>query len=128
MGYFYDMITIVQPFKVIIAGGRDFTDFQLLKRSCDNLLINKPKVEIVSGGAAGSDALGEDYAYHHGFPCEQFEADWNLHGKSAGPIRNRQMAEYADALIAFWDGKSQGTRHMIQMAQTHDLDIRIINY
>ena len=103
------------PYKVIIAGCRDFNDYELLKSKSDYYLQNKlPNVIIVSGHASGADTLGERYAIERGLNCELHPADWNKHGRAAGPIRNAEMAEVADALIAFWDGKSRGTAHMIQ--------------
>ena len=99
-------------FRVIIAGGRDFNDYPLLKQKCDSFLGNKSKecqVIIVSGTARGADQLGERYAVEKGFPILRFPADWLQYGKAAGPIRNRQMTDNADALIAFWDGQSKGT-------------------
>lgn len=78
-----------------------------------------PKVkEVVSGGAQGVDASGEAIAELHGIPVKVFRADWKKHGKAAGPIRNAEMASYADALVAVWDGKSRGTGNMIDTMQT----------
>jgi hypothetical protein len=72
------------------------------------------------------DQIGEDWAREHNIPVKQFLAQWNIHGKSAGPIRNKEMAEYADALIAFWDGQSKGTKNMIeQMDKLNKLVIQI---
>lgn len=71
---------------------------------------------IVSGGARGADKLGEVYAKDNGYNLRIFPADWNTHGYKAGFLRNEEMAEYADALAAFWDGKSRGTKHMISTA------------
>lgn len=98
--------------KVIIAGSRDFTDWGIVS-DC----IRKSGftfTEVVSGGARGVDHIGEGLAELHGYAVKVFPADWDAHGKGAGPIRNKQMADYADALIAIWDGKSPGTRNMIQ--------------
>jgi len=130
----------METFKVIVAGGRTFKDMRLAFEELDRLLIDKGEtVEIVSGGQCttdpktgrkyGADYIGEKYAttYRH---CKltKFPADWNTHGKSAGPKRNRQMAEYADALVAFWDGKSHGTKNMIDYAKGKGLKVRIIRY
>jgi hypothetical protein len=102
--------------KVIIAGSRDFTDYNLLKTKIDHMRFDGQfKIdEIVSGAACGADQMGENYAANNNIPVKEFPADWNTHGKAAGPIRNKQMAEYADALIAVWDGKSKGTKNMIE--------------
>jgi YspA, cpYpsA-related SLOG family len=114
--------------KVIIAGGRTFNDFGLLCEKCDNILVNQTDIEIVSGTANGADKLGERYASKRGYPCTRFPANWNKFGKSAGYLRNKEMAEYGDALIVFWDGKSKGTKHMIDLAENFELKIRVINY
>jgi ABC-type enterochelin transport system substrate-binding protein len=114
--------------KVIIAGGRNFNDYNKLIESCDNILVNQKDVEIVSGTAAGADTLGERYAQEKGYEVKKFPAQWDLYGKSAGYKRNQQMAEYADGLIAFWDGKSKGTKHMIDIATNKGLKVRVIRY
>lgn len=115
--------------KVIIAGTRTFSDYEKLKDHCDFLLSDQPEVEIVSGNAAGADKLGEQYAKEKGYKLTVFPADWNKYGKRAGYLRNKQMAEYADGLIAFWDGKSRGTEMMIKLAEKGGLtvDVRIFD-
>jgi len=114
--------------KVIIAGGRNFNDYDKLRESCDNILINQEEVEVVSGTASGADTLGERYAQEKGYKIEKFTAQWDLYGKSAGYKRNQQMADYADGLIAFWDGKSKGTKHMIDIATNKGLKVRVVRY
>lgn len=114
-------------FKVIIAGSRDFSDYELLEAKCDYLLKNKTDIVIVSGTARGADQLGERYAVARGLPCERYPADWQSHGKQAGFIRNTQMADNADALIAFTNG-SRGTAHMIKTATDKGLLVRVINF
>jgi hypothetical protein len=113
--------------KVIIAGSRNFNDYNLLKSSCDNLLTQFNNIEIVSGTARGADKLGEKYAREKGYGIKQFPANWNL-GKSAGYIRNDEMAQYSDMLIAFWDGTSKGTKHMIDLANKRSIKVEIVNY
>ena len=115
-------------FKVIVAGGRDFSDYDLLKSKLDNLLVDRDPVEIVSGTARGADKLGEFYAKRTQLAVALFPANWDLYGKSAGYRRNEEMAEYADALVAFWDGKSRGTMHMINLATSAGLQVRVVNY
>lgn len=117
-------------FRVIIAGSRSFNDYNLLESTCNHLLENRLKsnnIVILSGCARGADSLGEIYAKNNGFEIEKHPADWDTFGKSAGYRRNAEMAVCADALIAFWDGKSRGTQHMIDIARSLGLDIRIIN-
>jgi hypothetical protein len=99
--------------KVIIAGSRTITHYN------DNFkkeLKNRPFLitEVVSGTAKGVDTLGEMFAYEIEVPVKQFKPDWNTHGKKAGHLRNAEMAKYADALIAVWDGESKGTKNMIE--------------
>ena len=116
--------------RLIIAGGRDFNDYGLLKEKLDNLLRNKKDepIEIVSGKARGVDTLGERYAKEMGYSIKEFPADWETHGKSAGPIRNKEMGEYATHCVCFWDGKSKGTKNMIEISKKLGLELRIINY
>jgi hypothetical protein len=115
-------------FKVIVAGGRDFSDYELMKRKVLHFLQNMQAVEIVSGGANGADKLGERLANEIGWSFKVFPADWDLNGKSAGYIRNVEMAKYADACVCFWDGKSRGTEHMIKIAEKEKLHLRVIKY
>lgn len=104
-------------FRVIIAGGRDFADYGLLSRTMDNLLSSVyDDVIVVCGKARGADTLGEQYAKERGYLVDYYPADWERYGKSAGFIRNEQMAQRADALVAFWDCKSRGTKNMIDLA------------
>lgn len=114
--------------KVIIAGGRKFDNYKLLVSKCDKALSVVPHVEIVSGGAIGADNLGQIYAIEKGYDIKVFPADWLKYGKRAGPIRNEEMAKYADALIAFWDGESKGTKSMIDLAEKYRLKIKVIKY
>ena len=113
--------------KLIIAGTRTFTNYQKLKQICDYFLQDQDTIEIVSGACRGADKLGEQYAKERGYKLTQFHADWNKYGKAAGPKRNQQMANYADALIAFWDGKSKGTLNMIEFANQNKLSVTVIN-
>jgi hypothetical protein len=114
--------------KVIIAGGRLFNDYDMLCQSCDGELGLKTDIEIVSGTANGADKLGEKYARERGYGIKQFPANWDKFGKSAGYRRNEEMAKYADTLIAFWDGKSKGTKHMIDLANRYQLNVKVFMY
>lgn len=101
--------------KVIIAGSRTYQANKARQYVLD--AINDSGwagdiTEIVHGGARGIDAAAHDVCEGQ-WPVKVFPADWMKHGKAAGPIRNREMADYADALIAVWDGKSRGTASMI---------------
>lgn len=116
--------------KVIVAGGRDFKNYKLLCEKLDAILgyQTTASLEIVSGGASGADSLGETYARDRGIKVKVFHADWEKHGKSAGPKRNEEMAIYADACIVFWDGQSSGTKNMIANSNRHHLKLRVIYY
>jgi hypothetical protein len=114
--------------KVIVAGSRSFSDYQLLKTTLDEIRTKHDVVEIVSGGAHGADSLGEHYAREHGIVIKPFPADWNRYGKAAGYRRNEQMAVYADGLVAFWDNQSRGTKHMIDLARREKLHIKIVTF
>lgn len=112
--------------KVIIAGSRTITDYDLICRMCDRILSEQTDIEIVSGTARGVDKLGERYAKERDYILHKFPADWDKYGKGAGYLRNEEMAKYADALIAFWDGSSKGTKNMIDLANRYGLKIRVI--
>lgn len=114
--------------KLIIAGGRDFSDYDLLTREVETLIVGESHVEIVSGGAKGADRLGEFFAIDHDLPIKRFPADWDKYGKAAGFKRNSEMADYADHCICFWDGKSKGTGHMINLANNKGLVVTVVNY
>lgn len=107
--------------KVIIAGSRSITKYSYVLRAIRE--SNFEITEVVSGTANGVDRLGETYANLKQIPCERFPADWNNYGKYAGPRRNNEMAKYADALIAVWDGHSSGTKNMIELARKWGLKI-----
>jgi hypothetical protein len=114
--------------KIIIAGGRDFWDYNLVKSKLDKVLNHYKEFEIVCGKASGADTLGERYAKENNLFVAEFPADWNTYGKKAGYLRNEEMAKYADGLIAFWDGKSKGTLSMINLANKYGLQVSIIKY
>jgi len=97
--------------KLIIAGSRNFNDYNLLKNEINNLKYNI--TEIVSGTAKGADTMGEKYATEYNIKLTKFPAEWNTYGKKAGMIRNKVMGDYSDVCIAFWDSYSKGTKQMI---------------
>lgn len=131
----------MKELRVIIAGSRDFDDFPKLMNSCIDILHeisdqndNLDKIRIVSGTARGADLLGEQYAKVAGYEVSRFPADWDGLGKRAGYVRNAEMAKYAMAdenygvLIAFWDGKSKGTKHMIDLAEKKGLEVHVVRF
>lgn len=103
--------------KTVIAGTRTIQDYDLVEAA-----VQRSGYEItgiISGGARGVDSLAIRYALRHHLPYEVFIARWGQLGKSAGPIRNREMAVAAEAVIAIWDGKSTGTRNMIELTMAY---------
>lgn len=116
--------------KLVIASGRNVPRRQairMIKDTFEKLPYKDEVTEIVHGNASGVDrAAGEFFAGK--LPVKVFHADWKLYGKMAGPVRNLEMAKYADCLLACWDGKSRGTASMIKAAESNDLDVTICRY
>lgn len=107
--------------KVIIAGSRSilrigYSEFNEIISVCPYEIT-----EVVCGGAKGIDKIGEQWAQRKGIPIIYFLPDWNKHKKAAGFVRNKQMVDYADVLIAIWNGKSPGTAHTIKEAKKKGL-------
>ena len=112
--------------KIIVAGSRSFNNYKLLCEKLDYYFANVTPV-IVCGEARGADALGKQYAHDHNLSVSSFPAHWEL-GKNAGYLRNEQMAKVADCLIAFWDGKSKGTEHIIKTMRQLNKPVRIVRF
>lgn len=119
--------------RVLIAGSRDFNDFELLDKAVKHYLkqygLHRQDIEVVSGGARGADKLGEQFANKYSIKLTIFPADWNTYGKSAGYIRNEQMIKYigdTGIVFAFWDGQSHGTAHTIKLANKYNIKVHII--
>lgn len=107
--------------RVIVAGSREITDMSVVESAIADSGFEIE--EIVCGGAAGVDSLGAAWAQERGIPVKWFPAQWHRYGNMAGQERNIDMARYADALIAVWDGYSTGTAHMLHIAPMHGLKI-----
>lgn len=101
--------------KVIIAGSRTLNDYNFVKTQIEKLNLNI--TEIVCGEAKGADSLGKQWAEENNIPVKSFYPEWERLGRAAGIIRNHLMGDYADYLIVFWDGKSRGTKDMINYMQ-----------
>ncbi|MGH0831265.1 SLOG family protein [Bacillus pretiosus] len=122
--------------RIIVAGSRGFNDYRKLATNLVAYFMRKgyyPKdIEIVSGTADGADKMGEQFAIKGGCKLTRMPADWSI-GRQAGYIRNCEMANYAHeendgVCFCFWDGKSKGTKHMIDIARRKGLEVHIINY
>lgn len=134
----------MKELRIIIAGSRDFDDYDLAFETLlefwnhlDNysfIRLFGDQVKIISGRARGADRIGEYLGEKFGLEVIGFPADWDSLGKRAGYVRNAEMAKYAMAdgnygvLIAFWDGKSKGTKHMIDLAEKNGLEVHIVRF
>ncbi len=122
---------MTKEYKLIVAGGRDFNDPVLLDKELRRVIEELPGdlvVSIVSGMAKGADRLAYEWAKRN--KCRVYEryADWRSEPRRGGFIRNSAMADESQGLLAFWDGKSRGTEHMITVARNKNLYVRVINY
>jgi hypothetical protein len=115
--------------KVAIVGSRTFINYNLFTNTMDKLSDSGlfEVTEIISGGAKGVDTLAERYANEKGIPITVIKPDWELHGKSAGMIRNGEIIRQTEMVVAFWDGKSRGTRNTIGRAMQAQMTCFIIN-
>jgi len=106
--------------KIVVCGSRYVTSYELVKEKIEQCIKenNIRIAQLVSGGAKGVDTLAENWAIQKGIEVIRFPANWDKYGLSAGPIRNRQMANYCDIVIAIWDGKSRGTKNMIDYSES----------
>ena len=118
--------------KIIIAGSRSFNNYNYLYQRIKWVLkiekINLHDVQVLCGMAKGADKLGEEFAIDHLLQVKYFPADWDKYGKQAGYIRNKQMAEYCDYCICFYDGHSKGTKLMINLAIQYNKPTYVFNY
>lgn len=110
--------------RTIIAGSREYNNFE----AANSILSRCPwKVtEVVCGEARGADAMGKQWAELNKIQVVSFPADWDNNGKAAGPIRNKEMAEYSDAIVVFWDGVSKGTKNMVDLAIQYGLHLLLV--
>ena len=119
--------------KVIVAGGRDFNDYEMMRQRLFELFNNNKFfagniVKIISGMADGADTLAIRYADENRLPKIMMPACWYYDRRRAGFLRNEDMLAIADALVAFWDGESHGTKHMIEISQEKGIPVWVFNY
>lgn len=120
---------VLKEFKLIVAGGRDFANADLLARvliAMADVEYADYKISIVSGMAKGADKLAYDFAKHHAIQCYEFPAEWSI-GKRAGYMRNTKMGQFSDGLLAFSNG-SHGTKHMIEYMKSLGKPVTVVNY
>ncbi len=122
-----------------VVGSRSFNDYPLLEKTLNEIISNiqqtrrvgrEEPITIISGGANGADTWAEIYSIKHNCELQVFEAEWDKYGKKAGPMRNKQIVEASDMIVAFWDGESKGTLNTIQEAgkRGSKVDLRIIRF
>ena len=119
--------------RVIIAGGRDFDDYEYMSTKLNELLkdqnmFNNKAIKVISGMAKGADTLGIRYADEHKLTKILFPANWKVYPHIAGFLRNNDMLSIATHLITFWDGKSSGTKHMIEIAKMKGIPVWVFEY
>lgn len=117
--------------RVIVAGSRSFYNYDVLEQELDKLFNENEEfagkeIKIISGMALGADTLAVDYADNHKLTKILFPANWKRYSRVAGFLRNEDMLSLATHLIAFWDGKSNGTRHMIEIAKEKGIPVWVI--
>lgn len=114
---------------IIICGSRGFDDYKRFQVEMDEFLHlrDKESVILVSGGARGADSMAKTYARKYDYKFEEVLPDWEGLGKKAGMVRNIQMLEVADTVIAFWDGRSKGTAHMIKESMKRNIPLVVID-
>lgn len=114
--------------RIAVVGCRDYENYSEAKPYidfCIDRIKRKYTLIFVSGGCRGADRLGERYAVENGYMLERYPAEWRKYGSAAGPLRNQKMAQVSDYVICFWDGKSHGTKSMIEYAAQFQKPIRI---
>ena len=116
---------------LLVAGSRDFQDFDLLEEKLEP--YKNDIEEIVSGMANGADKLGVKYSVKHMIPLREFPAQWDLHGRRAGMLRNIEMAQYLNQqdgamAMVFWDGGSRGTENMISLLKKYNIKHEVVRY
>ncbi len=118
--------------RVIVAGGRDFNDYEYMRSKLNELIIENitfgVHVKIISGMANGADTLAVRYADEMEFTKILFPANWKRFPRIAGFLRNEDMLSIATHLVAFWDGESHGTKHMIEIARRNGIPVWVFDY
>lgn len=114
--------------RILVCGGRDYADRDCLCYVLNLTLGELGAFTVVQGDCRGADRMAGDWAIKHGMKVEVYPANWDVHGKAAGFIRNKEMVEVADRVIAFWDGQSKGTAHTIELAQSRNIPVYVVKY
>jgi len=118
----------MKELKLGVVGSRNFSDYSLMKEKLDEIKKQTDTLIIASGGSKGADSLAEKYALENGLKCVVFVAEWDRYAKASGMIRNRKIVDYSDELIAFYDGRSPGTKNTIMLANQSNKKIKVVLY
>lgn len=110
--------------RIAIVGSRDYENLEAVRQF---VFEQERDTVIISGGAAGVDSMAVNTARYYRMPYEVYPANWSRHGRAAGAIRNREIIAKADEIVAFWDGKSRGTKITIDMAKDAGKPLRVFN-
>lgn len=108
--------------RIAVVGSRDYRHPQDV---IDFIYSLPPNTTVVSGGARGVDFIAENAAFARGLLVDIYPADWQTHGKKAGYLRNADIVRNCDEVVAFWDGKSKGTMHTVNLAKEHNIPVTI---
>ena len=119
---------VSKPVALAIVGGRNFDDYRMLERTIDDLRKRCNVTLIVSGGARGADSLARRYAVEKGVKPLEFIPKWEKYGKAAGFKRNGKIVRASNRVVAFWDGRSNGTRDTITKARAEGKIVDIVYF
>ena len=109
---------------VAVVGSRDYNDYSRLKKTLDTM---ENISLLILGGAKGADSLAEVYAREKNIELKRLVPDWPTYGRAAGMIRNKDIVAEAECIVAFWDGKSKGTKHSIELAKKKGVPVVVVN-
>lgn len=118
--------------RIIVGGSRSLDDYTLVEQVLDKLTakLDKTRLVILSGGATGADRLGEQWCFRRLLRYEVWKAEWIKHGKKAGVLRTVAMLQdgRADGAVFFWDGKSPGTKHSIDLCKRLGIKVKVVRF
>ena len=110
--------------KIAVIGSRSFNDYELMKSVLSGFDIDS----IISGGAVGADALGKRYSAENGIEIIEYLPEYDKYGRGAPLVRNKQIVNESDFVIAFWDGKSRGTKYTCDYAKKQGKQVNVIRF
>jgi hypothetical protein len=110
--------------KVAVVGSREWTDHLMIR---DFIYSLDEDDVVISGGARGVDQFAELYARERGLAVLVFSPAWDTHGRKAGLIRNQDIVDACDRLVAFWDKSSKGTAHALNLARAADKPVLVFH-